>query len=322
MTIGEGPDEATPVIELPERTAYRDLTRVVERRDARVHQGVKLSNIVDPPAGPDFEWATRAEIDLLVRDDNLDPLFAMEVDGRHHVDNARQARRDRLKDRLLREAGIDLLRVTSQGALTRHGRGRLVAYLADLWFTARAFHEQQQAGDIPPDEPFCHFAVLIPDRGSVGYGSLAPDMPIRARLLAEHAAGRLPVTAAPATWIRYRRDVGLVDACTILPVGAEHFLAAEASVGIAPIPGVVPGDIAAEATILELGAQWQRFRDGEPEARHVRDLPQVLPVNDPAEAAQWRNGHTCQLLTAWLVTHIGEEAVNHLWANLIRPSAD
>jgi hypothetical protein len=153
----------TDVIELPERTAYRDLMRVVEAHDARVHQGVKLSSIVAPPAGADFDWATRAEIDLLVRDHDLAPLFAMEVDGRHHIDDARQVRRDRLKDRLLRDAGIDLLRVTSQGALSRHGRDRLVAYLADLWFTSRSFHEQQQTGAIPPDEIFCHFGVLVAD---------------------------------------------------------------------------------------------------------------------------------------------------------------
>lgn len=228
------------MIELPERTAYRDLMRVVEGYGARVHQGVKLSSVVDPPAGPDFDWATRAEIDLLVRDDDLAPLFAMEVDGRHHVDDLRQARRDRLKDRLLRDAGIDLLRVTSQGALTQHGRDRLVAYLADLWFTARAFHEQQEAGAIPPDELFSHFGVLVADPDSGRYESLAPDMRVRARLHAEYAAGRLPVTGIPATWIRYRRDVGLIDAVTVLPVRADLFLAAEASVGIASIPGLSP----------------------------------------------------------------------------------
>ena len=260
-----------------EGRAFEQLRKVVAGHGGSVHMTTKLSAITDPStlSGRDFDWATRAELDLLVRDEAHLPLFALEVDGAHHELEPEQARRDRLKDRLLKEAGIDMLRVRAADVAVAHGTDQMCAYLADLWFTAQAFHEAQERGDIGPTEIFIPWATLRPSPLG-GMEPMTPDISVRVMLHEDQARGLLPISGTPSVWSRYRDDVGLVDVLALLPIRDELCLISNVTVGLSRVPGVPPADIAEEVALLDLGRQWISYSQGRPEARRLRDLGDQL----------------------------------------------
>lgn len=60
----------------------------------------------------EFDYFTRAHLDFLVTRDNM-PVFAVEFDGAHHFIDDRTIENDVIKNRLCKEAGLPLLRITS-----------------------------------------------------------------------------------------------------------------------------------------------------------------------------------------------------------------
>lgn len=294
-----------------EYAAYTDVRDVAHSFGASVHMGTKLSDVTDPTlAGDDYDWATRAHIDLLIRDDDeaLTPLFAIEVDRSAHTKPDR-ARRDRRKDHLLKAAGIDVLRVTTQTALRRHGPGRMAAYLASIWFLARWFYSERAEGRFPPDESFWHTSVIIPD-GQGGGTSFYPTMQILHRFHGDANATGTPVDGAPQAWIRTRADVGLVDARTVLALTDELFLYAEATIGHIDAYGIQNRDIAEEVTLFDLDWQYTRWRDhNEAVGRHIRDLPHLLPAEARLDglfrADTWFPNGGSSIFNKWLVNAVG-----------------
>lgn len=297
MTFGEG-------------AAYRDARCVAERYHASVHLNTKLSDLVDPRrAARDFDWATRAHVDVLVRDEShsLEPLFAIEVDGPHHAE-PEQARRDRLKDGLLREAGIDVIRVTTPTVTRQHGPSRLTAYLTEIWFLARWFRESQQAGTMPQDEPFWHTSVVIPDKQG-NPASFNPTMAFRSRLWKDYGRHGTPCVPVPQAWIRIKNDIALVDCIAVLALTSELFLYAEVQVGRVQAYGIPNRDIAEEMAFLELGWQYDQYLEHRPVARHINQLAPLLPEraemgNFVNETGWFPNGEAADFGT-WLRSAVG-----------------
>jgi hypothetical protein len=60
----------------------------------------------------EFDYFTRAHLDFLVTRDNM-PVFAVEFDGTYHFIDDRTIENDVIKNRLCKDAGLPLLRVTS-----------------------------------------------------------------------------------------------------------------------------------------------------------------------------------------------------------------
>lgn len=309
-----------------EMASYLDLRSVASDNDASVHLGTKLSDVTDPRlAEGDFDWATRAHIDLLIRDDQaLRPMFAIEIDGRQHADEE-QARRDRVKDRLLETAGIDVFRITTATALRRHGKDRLAAYLARIWFMARQFDAAKEAGHFASDESFWHTCVIVDD-GRGGKTSMNPTMEFRRRLALDHADKGTPVVWVPQTWVRTRGDVGLVDARVVLAFTDDLFLYAEATVGRITAHGIQNRDIAEEAALLDLQWQYEQLRRGEPMARRVADLSPLLPpeatmLNLMRTDGSWGQNSGFSLFFDWLVEAVGQERAASVCGDLLPPSS-
>ena len=75
----------------------------------------------------EFGYFTRAHLDFLVTRDNM-PVFAVEFDGAHHFLDEQTIENDVIKNRLCKQAGLPLLRVTSS-EIEEHDRITLLDYM-------------------------------------------------------------------------------------------------------------------------------------------------------------------------------------------------
>ncbi len=302
-----------PNINRPERTAFKDAASVAAAHGASVHLHTKLTDLVPPASGDDYDWSTRAHVDLVVRDDEdgLQPLVAIEVDGRSHTQNAQTIYRDRLKDALLRDAGIDVVRVKADAAQRPHGKERMTAYLLTLWFASRAFYAAQEDGLVAYDESFFHPFTFTVDETTGRRESLDPTLRIRSRLQSDSAENGIPVCWIPQEW--HRTDPVTTDtvARVILPLTDEQFLLVEAVVAGMNIPGVRPADIAGQLALEQIEADYDGWLSGDATARRVSDLDSVVPQDATpfGPDGTWRFTGSSSLFADWMRPILGSDRV-------------
>jgi len=145
-----------------EEYTHTALEQAVANEGGRINPKVRLADIVNLDAirnqnsltSSELSSALRMSFDFLVTDENSVPLFAVEYDGPQHRSDPEVVRRDRLKNRLCEEAGLQLLRIESE-YLEPVGRfSTMVQWLAELRLLEVKFDEAQASGQIPINEPF------------------------------------------------------------------------------------------------------------------------------------------------------------------------
>jgi hypothetical protein len=114
---------------------------------------MRLADVVDIDSLndqiPGARWfALSAQLDFVMvdRDSGL-PKFAVEMDGRQHWTDLGQRRKDAIKDSICEDAGLPLLRVTSDFVRTT-GRWPLLSYAVDAYYMSEAFFEAQENGSV------------------------------------------------------------------------------------------------------------------------------------------------------------------------------
>jgi hypothetical protein len=151
-----------------EEITHETLASVCTREGASIFSKVRLADIL-PIEGSglsdaDFEFALKSHLDFTVADKNLQPLFAVEYDGRTHQ-NEKQQQRDARKNRLCEQFGLPLLRINSKYLRKTYRGMDLLSWFVETWFAAQAFAEAQEHGYIPFDEPFMGSSfITIPGR--------------------------------------------------------------------------------------------------------------------------------------------------------------
>ncbi len=93
------------------------LRRRLAKEGYRIVPKTKLSDALAKDSGDhltqrEFDYFTRAHLDFLVTRDNM-PVFGVEFDGGDHFGDEATIERDVIKNRLCKEAGLPLLRITS-----------------------------------------------------------------------------------------------------------------------------------------------------------------------------------------------------------------
>src|SRR5262249_40916153 len=118
----------------------------------------------------------KAHLDFVVFDaETSEPRFAVEYDGRQHVTDAEQMRRDEMKDRLCEMAGLPLLRIDSNFMRTINGY-QVWLYGLEAHDLALGFFKAQTSGWIPWDEPFSHTSFINTDsQGRLNFNGLDRD---------------------------------------------------------------------------------------------------------------------------------------------------
>ena len=140
-----------------EEVAFRELERIADDNGLRVFAKTRLSDVIAKAGARlsqrEFDFFTRSHCDYVVTDDAFRPVMVVEYDGPFHVD-PRQRERDNIKNGLLREAGLGLLRINDRH-VTRTYRGMSVLqWIIEVTELMKVFDEGQRDGHIPLDEPF------------------------------------------------------------------------------------------------------------------------------------------------------------------------
>jgi hypothetical protein len=100
-----------------------------------------------------FDYFRRAELDYVIfdREPPCAPLFAIEFDGDFHTSDRETRRRDILKNRLCKMAGIPLLRVGSKNIQPLLGKTSFLSYVLQILLRYKEEHEGKNY--IAPEDP-------------------------------------------------------------------------------------------------------------------------------------------------------------------------
>ncbi|WP_082340162.1 DUF2726 domain-containing protein [Lysinibacillus agricola] len=102
----------------------------------------------------EYSFALKSHFDFTVYDNTtLQPLFAVEFDGKSHLVEIQKSR-DKLKNRLVERFNLPLLRINSLYLDKKYRSLDLLSWCIEVWFSAKYFYEAQRNGLIPYDEPF------------------------------------------------------------------------------------------------------------------------------------------------------------------------
>ena len=155
-----------------EEVAFRELEHIAADNGLRVFAKTRLSDVITKSGGHlgqrTFDYFTRSHCDYVVTDDGYRPVMVVEYDGPFHVD-ARQQERDGIKNALLREAGLGLLRINDRHVTKTYRGMSVLRWIIEVTELMKAFDEAQDNGQIPLDEPFDPAAF-----DSIGGGSRFP----------------------------------------------------------------------------------------------------------------------------------------------------
>jgi hypothetical protein len=266
------------VLTKSEHQAKLVLDEIFEHSGSVVLPNQKLSQIIHRrPPGITYQWqyATRAQLDFVVCDEKTYmPDFAVELDDpTHRKPEAQQ--RDRMKDTVCEAANLELLRIESSALHPGpHGR-RLIEYLIDARSFMNAVTEQQEAGNLPWDEPFDYRNAIgtLPD-GRTGFVN---DLGTVARIAAIEAReeGR---TASPTIqglrlywrdgwaegwgWLRIKDDLYIFER---IQVRQYRFYC-----------GIGAGDLAEDLAVAAVGEKLKLLSNDQPILWRLSDIRRLF----------------------------------------------
>lgn len=233
-----------------------------------------------------YSYGLRAHFDFTVTDQDSQPLFAVEFDGRRHTVEPAAVRRDALKDAICEHFEFPLLRI-GDDYFRRIGRFVLLGWLAEVWFLDEGFNKAQERGEIRPDEVFDYGFVLglaYRDQGRlVEITDL--ELPEQLRLMKEHAGRLVPTQpynpfGPSRTYIMRSFDQGACRApypeeifgtdpagyqvgVGILPIAEDRFIIGSARVKLGNFRAVAPTELAFELSVVEVARRLRQYRSNE-----------------------------------------------------------
>ncbi|MGW4217396.1 DUF2726 domain-containing protein [Streptomyces bacillaris] len=262
-----------------EAAADQMLQRTAAEHGDRLLLKVRLADAIDIDGMDNLSeraksYALRAHLDFLMVDTTTgEGRFGVELDGRQHWSDPRTRERDQLKDDLCARAGLPLLRITSDFA-RRIGRWQVLSYLTEAFYRAEAFHDAQEQGDIPFDEPFGMGNFLtLDDNGQVSFD--AADIRVRVALREHFQAGRVP---APMPDLFYTElpEERAVQVHIWMAVAHDRYLISRAVVRDFHFSGITPYELLEQLAWAELGELLDQWIGGEAAAQNGRDLDKAV----------------------------------------------
>lgn len=262
-----------PLANRQEAAVDRELQSWADTHGYRLTLKTRLRDVMeDDPLWTrrERDFAYMAHLDFVAFDaDSLEPVLAVEYDGRQHLTDLRQHERDAIKDRLCAGAGLNLLRVDSQFA-RREGRWKVLGYILEMHGIGKAFAAAQHEGSIPEDEPFIHNLVIdTSDPAHPTFTGL--DTSAIARL---HAFAETGVMHWYGQW--WRIAGGATEAKCVLSLRNGQYLTSSCALRSFSIEGISSLAVAEEMALAELGWMIARYELMEPVALNRAQGMQLL----------------------------------------------
>jgi hypothetical protein len=141
-----------------EAITHKQVQEICQKYNALVHAKVRLADIfpIEGSGIPNelYSFALTSHFDVIVTDEETNPLFAIEFDGVLHSQSQRQIERDKKKDALCERFNLPLLRITSEYLSTEYRKMNLLTWFIETWFAFQWFKEAQEKGELDYYEPF------------------------------------------------------------------------------------------------------------------------------------------------------------------------
>jgi hypothetical protein len=277
------------------------LLRVCDRWGARLAFKQRIADVLQVDiSNSSFEegrFALQAHFDFVVWRSG-DPQFAVEFDEPHHRTDAKQRRRDALKDEICRRARFPVLRAVDH-SLKRLGERPLLEWLIELWFVyhdhldrERREKELKRLAEVPDDwtpetltAGQARWMTEFSTESRMDYSQLFIARPDSAQptLIDPFADARERVEMWAAErlahpegyWSRSVQGSGWVRGSVVLPVSEDKVLIGEAEVydaGPLFIPdGLLPVRVAQDLATLQVSAFINLYERGRIPATSVDD---------------------------------------------------
>lgn len=147
-----------------EKITYERLDEVCKTVNASVFPKVRLADIFPITdsgiSNEEYSFALKSHFDFTVYDNTtLQPLFAVEFDGKTHSTEVQKSR-DKIKNRLAERFNLPLLRINSLYLDKKYRGLDLLSWCIEVWFSAEYFFEAQRNGAVPYDERFSPESII------------------------------------------------------------------------------------------------------------------------------------------------------------------
>jgi len=165
------------------------LNEVCGNYGAKAYPKVRVADVLlienSGISNTEYSYALKAHFDFVVCDKEHMPQFAVEFDGPSHNKKS-QKEKDQLKNKLCDRFDFPLLRINSNHLPKKYREYDLLSWLAETWFLSIEFHQAQEAGHVPWDEPFDPMMFInLPGKRTKFPMWLASEVRIKVQKLAE-----------------------------------------------------------------------------------------------------------------------------------------
>jgi len=174
-----------------ERITNDILEGAVKKWNANVTIKVRVADVLEINnsgiSNERYSYALAAHFDFVITNSDYLPLFAVEFDGNYHYTDQDTLRKDIIKDGLVNEFGLPLLRIGAN-FLQSLGKFNLLSWLIDEWFFYKSFNQAQVEGLMGYDESYLYGSMFtFQDNKLISHD---PFYPYRKKLLSLSQPGQ------------------------------------------------------------------------------------------------------------------------------------
>lgn len=243
------------ILNFHEEATHAILSKVATQNGAKVFAKVRVADVLEINdsglSNTEYSYALKSHFDFVVTESDNDPLLAVEFDGPHHQEDAKAAANDERKDDICRHFQFPVLRANADFLTKKIRQFNILSWLVELWFMERDFERAQEAGQIPPDEPFLYNFVLA--NSGESKITMPYDLSLPLRLLMKDAHEKQVIKDfCPSVHIA--EDTGkFVTAIALLRINDAKVIVGKARCRLYQFSPVSPWELCEELAIIDAG---------------------------------------------------------------------
>lgn len=287
-----------------EERASEILNKVSQENGSRAYIKVRIADVLDIRysglTDDEYSYALKAHFDFVVADQDHKALFAVEFDGPYHESDKTAIANDIKKNSVCEKLGLQLLRINADFLDLQARRFTILSWLVEIWFLEQAFYEAQDAGSIPSDEPFMHFAVLSDSVQDMQEGKITfpYDLSFPSRIFIARAYHKgLCKDFAPSVHVTEIPDQSIAMGIGLIRVNDADVIIGEAHSNLFQFGSVTHFDLCEDLATIDAAEKLKRYLQGNTKPDTFREATQR--INRLQKAAKISGAHVWHSGVVW-----------------------
>lgn len=261
-----------------EEVTHKKLKDICDKYGASVHTKLRIADIfpIEKSGIPDIDYrfALQAHFDFVIVDSEHMPLFAVEFDGPTHDTNTQKSR-DEIKDKLCDKFELPILRIKSNHLFRKFGSFDLLTWFIEVWFLREAFHEAQETGSVPWDEPFDPMLCLsLPGRKEKFPLWLSAELRVKIQNFAK--SGKVS-DYVPSEWIGIDSQ-GNYRGISWLLIDDTSAILSKSAMRSQRFP-IIESEVLSEILVFEIYEELEYVLEGKAEPVPLTRLDEIIKKN-------------------------------------------